>query len=249
MNYNFLAGLGEYVLFTGKTFFSLPTLIQRRHEIIIQFKRIGFDSVFLITLTAAFTGMVTALQAVYQSKGYIPIHLLSVLIGKSTMIELGPVLTALVLTGKVGAAITAEIGSMKVSEQLDALRSMNISPHSFLYIPRILAGVVAFPVLTIFANLLSIICAWYFSWIKYGIHYHTFFNNMKSYFMPFDLWSGLIKSVVFGFIVTSLGCFFGDRTTGGAEGVGSSTTNTVVFSAMLILVMDFMVAWVLLGQF
>lgn len=249
MNFNFLAGLGEYVLFIGKSFASLTSIPRRRHEIIIQFKRIGFDSIFLITLTAAFTGMVTALQAVYQSKGYIPIHLLSVLIGKSTMIELGPVLTALVLTGKVGAAITAEIGSMKVSEQLDALRSMNISLHGFLYMPRIVAGVIAFPVLTIFANLLSIICAWYFSWVKYGIHFHTFFNNMKSYFMPFDLWSGLIKAVVFGFIVTTLGCFFGDRTTGGAEGVGSSTTNTVVFSAMLILIMDFMVAWVLLGQF
>jgi len=212
----------------------------------LQLKRIGYDSIFLITLTAAFTGLVTALQAVYQSKGYIPLNLLSVLIGKSTMIELAPVLTALVMTGKVGASIAAEIGTMKVSEQLDALQSMNIAPEDFLYLPRIVAGLIVFPILTLYADLVSIVCAWYFSWIRYGIHYYTFFNNMRSYFESFDLLSGLIKAFVFGFIITSLSCFFGSRTSGGAEGVGRSTTLTVVYSAVLILVMDFFVAWLIL---
>ncbi len=245
MSFDFLAGIGEYTLFIGKVFRYLPRLVKRRQELTIQLKRIGYDSIFLITLTAAFTGLVTALQAVYQSKGYIPIDLLSVLIGKSTMIELAPVLTALVMTGKVGAAIAAEIGSMKVSEQLDALRSMNIAPEDFLYLPRIIAGLIAFPILTVFADLIGIICAWYFSWLRYGIHYYTFFNNMRSYFETNDLLSGIIKSIVFGFVITSLSCFFGNRTTGGAEGVGTSTTLTVVYSAVLILVMDFFVAWIL----
>jgi len=163
------------------------------------------------------------------------------------MVELAPVLTALVMTGKVGASIAAEIGTMKVSEQLDALRSMNISPAGFLYMPRILAGVITFPMLTVFANLVGILCAWYFSWLRYGIHWHTFFNSMKSYFEPFDLWSGLIKSAVFGFIITTFSCYFGDRSTGGAEGVGKSTTLTVVYSAVTILIMDFIVAWILFG--
>lgn len=245
MSFDFLAGIGEYTLFIGKVLRYLPRLVKRRQELTIQLKRIGYDSIFLITLTAAFTGLVTALQAVYQSKGYIPIDLLSVLIGKSTMIELAPVLTALVMTGKVGAAIAAEIGSMKVSEQLDALRSMNIAPEDFLYLPRIIAGLIAFPILTVFADLIGIICAWYFSWLRYGIHYYTFFNNMRSYFETNDLLSGIIKSIVFGFVITSLSCFFGNRTTGGAEGVGTSTTLTVVYSAVLILVMDFFVAWIL----
>lgn len=249
MNFNFLAGTGEYTIFVGRVFSRLPALFKRRQEFILQFKRIGYDSMFLITLTAAFTGLVTALQAVYQSKGYIPLELLSVLIGKSTMIELAPVLTALVMTGKVGAAIAAEIGTMKVSEQLDALQSMSVAPEEFLYLPRIAAGLIAFPILTVYANLVSIICAWYFSWLRYGIHYHTFFNGMRSYFETFDLFSGLIKSIVFGFIITSLSCFFGSRTEGGAEGVGRSTTLTVVYSAVLILVMDFFVAWVLFGGF
>ena len=247
MNFKFLAGLGDYVIFTGAALKSLRSVLVRRQEIVLQFKRIGFDSLFLISLTAAFTGLVTALQAVYQSKGYIPINLLSVLISKSTMVELAPVLTALVMTGKVGASIAAEIGTMKVSEQLDALRSMNIQPSEFLYMPRILAGVITFPMLTVFANLVGILCAWYFSWLRYGIHWHTFFNSMKSYFEPFDLWSGLIKSAVFGFIITTLSCYFGDRSTGGAEGVGRSTTLTVVYSAVTILIMDFIVAWILFG--
>lgn len=245
MNFSFLAGIGEYSIFIARVFRYLPRIFKRRQELVLQLKRIGYDSIFLITLTAAFTGLVTALQAVYQSKGYIPLHLLSVLIGKSTMIELAPVLTALVMTGKVGASIAAEVGSMKVTEQLDALQSMNIAPEDFLYLPRIIAGLVAFPLLTIFADLVGIICAWYFAWLRYGIHYYTFFNNMRSYFESFDLLSGLIKSIVFGFIITSLSCFFGNRTSGGAEGVGRSTTLTVVYSAVLILVMDFFVAWIL----
>ncbi|MCB5254172.1 MAG: ABC transporter permease [Candidatus Cloacimonadaceae bacterium] len=242
-----LAGIGEYSIFVGKSLASLKALFRRRLEFLIQFKRIGYDSLFLIFLTAAFTGLVTALQAVYQSKGYIPLNLLSVLIGKSTMIELAPVLTGLVLTGKVGAAMAAEIGTMKVSEQIDALHSMNISPHEFLYMPRILAGVVTFPLITIFANAVGIICAWYFSYIRYGLHQHTFFSNMRAYFEPFDLWSGLLKSMVFGFIITSLACYFGDRSYGGAEGVGRSTTQTVVYSSVAILIMDFVVAWMLFG--
>ncbi len=242
-----LAGIGEYSIFVGKSIASLGALHRRRLEFLIQFKRIGYDSLFLIFLTAAFTGLVTALQAVYQSKGYIPLNLLSVLIGKSTMIELAPVLTGLVLTGKVGAAMAAELGTMKVSEQIDALHSMNISPHEFLYMPRILAGVITFPLITIFANAVGIICAWYFSYIRYGLHQHTFFSNMRAYFEPFDLWSGLLKSMVFGFIITSLACYFGDRSYGGAEGVGRSTTQTVVYSSVAILIMDFIVAWMLFG--
>jgi phospholipid/cholesterol/gamma-HCH transport system permease protein len=244
---NVFAGIGEYSIFIGKSLARIPALSKRYPEFLIQFKRIGFDSLFLIALTAAFTGLVTALQAVYQSKGYIPLNLLSVLIGKSTMIELAPVLTALVLTGKVGASIAAEIGTMRVSEQIDALKSMNINPYEFLYMPRILAGMVAFPLITVFANAIGIICAWYFSWLRYGIHYYTFFNNMRSYFEPPDLWGGLAKSFVFGFIITTFACFHGNRCYGGAEGVGRATTLTVVYSAVAILVMDFIVAWVLFG--
>ena len=247
MNNSFLAGIGEYILFLGSIFGKFPRLVRRRAEVLIQLHRIGYDSLGLITLTAAFTGLVTALQAVYQTRGYIPVNYMGVLVGKSTMIELAPVLTALVLTGKVGASIAAEIGSMKVSEQLDALVSMNIDPVDFLYLPRIAAGLIIFPFLNVFAAIIGILTAWYFSWMRYGVHYYTFFNNMKSYFLPSDLWGGIIKSIVFGFIITSMGCYHGSKTWGGAEGVGKSTTQTVVQSSIMILIMDFAVAWLLFG--
>jgi len=247
MKLDFLAGVGAFTIFNGRVLKRLPHLGKRRQELVIQIKRIGVDSLPLIALTSSFTGLVTALQLVYQGRGYIPDHLFSVLISKSTMIELAPVLTALVMTGKVGAAIAAEIGSMKVSEQLDALRSMSVEPEEFLYLPRIAAGVVAFPLLTVFANMVGIGSAWFFNWVQNGIHYHTFFNNIRSYFQTFDLLSGIVKSIVFGFVITSLACFFGDRTRGGAEGVGRSTMQTVVYSSVWVLVMDFIVAFLILG--
>lgn len=248
MKFEPLTGLGAYILFVGRVLRSLGSLGKRRQEFLLQLKRTGVDSLPLIALTSAFTGLVTALQLVYQGRGYIPDHLISVLISKSTMIELAPVLTAMVMTGKIGAAIAAEIGSMRVSEQLDALRSMSIDPSEFLYLPRIAAGVVACPLLTIFANFVGILSAWFFNWMRNGIHFHTFFHNIRSYFMPFDLLSGIVKVVVFGFVITSLACYYGDRTTGGAEGVGRATMLTVVYSAAWVLVTDFFVAYLILGR-
>jgi len=239
------AAIGEFLIFLWQVLRCFPLVFKRMPELVLQIKRIGFDSIILITITGAFTGLVTALQAVYQTKGYIPVSYLGVLIGKSTMIELAPVLTALVLTGKVGAAIAAEIGTMRVSEQIDALQSMSIKPEEFLFMPRVLAGLITFPLLAIYASFIGICCAWYFSWRAYGIHYYTFFSNMKNYFQPSDLWGGLVKAFFFGFVITSIGCFFGDKTFGGAEGVGKSTTQTVVYSAIMILMMDFFVAWIL----
>lgn len=249
MRFRQLAGLGEYTMFMGSVFARFPMIFKRRQELMLQIKRLGVDSIFLIALTSAFTGLVTALQFNYQAGSFTRTYLVGILIGKSTMIELAPVLTALVMTGRVGASIAAEIGSMRVSEQLDALKSMSIAPEEFLYMPRILAGLITFPLITIFADVVGIFCAWYFFWLRLGIHYHTFFVNLRAAFETFDLISGVVKSLVFGFIITSLGCFFGDRTSGGAEGVGTSTTLTVVYSAAFILVMDFFVAWVLLRSF
>jgi phospholipid/cholesterol/gamma-HCH transport system permease protein len=244
---DWLTQIGKYFVFLFGCFRYLPNLPHRRHELVRQMHRIGFDSLFLITITAAFTGLVTAVQAIYQTKGYFPIQYIGVLVGKSTMIELAPVLTGLVMTGKVGASIAAEIGTMTVSEQIDALKTLAIEPADFLYLPRILAGIIIFPLLTIYAILIGIVSSWFFAFLRYGIYYHTFFNSMKNYFLPSDLWGGLVKSVFFGFIITSIGCYSGSRTTGGAEGVGKMTTQTVVYSAILILIMDFTVAWLMFG--
>ncbi|HRU47703.1 MlaE family ABC transporter permease [Candidatus Syntrophosphaera thermopropionivorans] len=249
MNFKLLAGTGAYTIFIGRVLKRLPKLPKRWQELTIQLKRIGVDSLFLITITSIFTGLVVAVQIIYQGSYYIPKNLFSVIIGKANMIELAPVLTGLVLTGKVGASIAAEIGTMRVSEQIDALQSMSIAPEEFLYLPRISAGVISAPLLTIYADLISIIAGWFFTWMRYGIRFFNFFNDMRIYFAPFDLIGGIIKAILFGFLITSLACFFGDKTTGGAEGVGHSTMQTVVYSSVGVLVLDFLVAILMMAHY
>jgi len=245
---NILSLVGEFVLFNISVFSHLTKIKKRTNEILKQMKRIGYDSLLLIAVTSAFTGLVTSVQASYQTSGYIPVSLIGVLIGKSTMIELAPVLTGLVLAGKVGASIAAEVGTMKVSEQLDALETMAIDPVDMVYMPRIIAGVIMFPILTIFANLIGIISAFLLSVYKYHVNAFSFFTNMRDFFLPSDLIGGLVKAVFFGLIITVVACFAGSKASGGAEGVGRVTTITVVYSSILILVMDFIVAALLFGS-
>ncbi len=240
--------VGDYVIFDLAILQSLVKIGKRFFEIIRQMKRIGFDSLLLITVTSAFTGLVTSVQASYQTSGYIPRSLIGVLVAKSTMIELAPVLTGLVLAGKVGASIAAEIGTMKVSEQIDALETMAINPIDYLYMPRVLAGAIMLPLLTIYANVIGIFSAFVLSVFKYNVNAFDFFNNIKNYFLASDLWGGLLKAFFFGIIITTLGCYAGSRTKGGAEGVGKAATVTVVYACIFILVMDFIVAALLFGN-
>lgn len=240
--------LGEFLIFNSFVFTSLTKFKKRMPEIVKQMKRIGFDSLPLITITSAFTGLVTAVQASYQTSGYIPKSFIGVLVGKSTMIELAPVLTGLVLAGKVGASIAAEIGTMKVSEQLDALEVLAINPADYIYMPRVVSGCLMVPLLTIYANFVGIFSAYFLSVSKYNVNAFSFFTNMRNYFLPSDLWGGLVKALFFGLIITSVGCFAGSRAKGGAEGVGKVSTLTVVYSSILILIMDFIVAAILFGS-
>ncbi len=241
--------LGSYVSFSARVLTRLPFIFKRFFELTKQLKKMGYDSILLITVTSGFTGLVTAVQASYQTRGYIPANLIGVMVSKSTMTELAPVLTGLVLSGKIGAAIAAEIGTMKVSEQIDAMKSLGVDPHDYLYLPRIISGIIVLPLLTIYANLIGIVSAFFVANIKYEVNVYTFFVNMKNYFKPMDLWGGLVKSFFFGLIITSIACYTGSRTAGGAEGVGKATTLTVVYSSILILLMDFVVAVILFGGY
>lgn len=245
---NLLATVGEYVLFNLKIITFYPKILKRIPQILKEMKKVGYDSLFLISITSAFTGLVTSVQASYQTSGYIPESLIGVLVGKATMIELAPVLTGLVLTGKIGASIAAEVGTMKVNEELDALRSMGIDPMGFVYLPKIIASVLMVPLLEIFAIIVGIFSAFTLSIFKYGVNGYTFFSNMRNFFNPSDLWGGVLKAVIFGFLISTIGCYFGSKTKDGAEGVGRAATLTVVNSSILILVMDFAVAALLFGH-
>jgi len=240
--------LGEFVIFNAHVISHLDRIRKRTFEIIKQMKRIGFDSLLLITVTSAFTGLVTSVQASYQTSGYIPKDLIGVLVGKSTMIELAPVLTGLVLAGKVGASIAAEIGTMKVSEQLDALETMAIDPLDYVYMPRIIAAAIMVPLLTIYSNIIGIFSAYFLSVYKYGVNAYSFFTNMRDFFLPSDLWGGLVKALLFGLVISTVGCFVGQKASGGAEGVGKVSTLTVVYSSILILILDFIVASLLFSN-
>ncbi len=239
--------IGHFSIFTVETLKSIKDIKKRRFILVNQLKKIGYDSILLIIVTSAFTGLVSALQASYQTKGYIPLNLISVMIAKSSMIELSPVLTALVLAGKVGATISAEIGSMKVTEQIDALISMAVEPHEYIYMPKLIASIIMLPVLTLLSILVSIISAFIFSKQVFHVTAYTFFINIKLFFEPMDLWVGLIKAACFGFIITSIANFTGSITSNGAEGVGLSTTNTVIYSSIGILTTDFLVAHLIFG--
>jgi len=210
-----------------------------------QMDRIGVGSVGLVVVISLFTGAVAAVQAAYQFSSVVPMRYLGSVILRSVIIELGPVLTALVVGGRVGAAIAAELGSMKVTEQIDALRAMGINPVRFLIIPRVIAATVMLPVMTVFADAIAVFGGFVVSVVTIGVGPSTYINSLKDFFYLKDLASGLLKAVCFGNIIGTMGCFYGFRTEGGAEGVGTATTRAVVASCVLVLIVDYLLASVL----
>ncbi len=203
-----------------------------------QLARIGVDSIPIALFIATFTGIVLALQASYTFTGAIPLYFVGVLVGKTMIMELGPVLTGLALAGRIGANVAAEIGSMKVTEQIDALETLAYPPNAYLVVPRVLAGVIMFPAVTILAIGMGITSGWVTSLQLLDMSTPQFVRGLTLFFFPFDVWFAIIKATSFGLVVTLVGCFYGFHTTGGAEGVGRSTTKAVVVSSMLILVLD-----------
>ena len=214
--------------------------------VIVQMRRIGVDSLPVALFIAAFTGVVLALQASYTFTGAVPLYFVGTLVGKTMMLELGPVLAGLALAGRVGASMAAELGTMKVTEQVDALETLAYDPQSYLVIPRVLAGTLMFPVIVAFAVATGIVTGWLTSLVLLDLSTPDFIKGLKLFYVFKDVWFGLLKSASFGFTITLIGCIVGLATRGGAEGVGRSTTRAVVYSAIVILVLDAFWAVVLL---
>lgn len=212
-----------------------------------QMGRIGVESVPIALFIAAFTGMVLALQASYTFTGQVPLYFVGALVGKTMILELGPVLTGLSLSGRVGANIAAEIGTMRVTEQIDALETLAYDPVAYLVTPRVLAGAIMFPMVVILSIAIGIAAGWGTSMALLDLTSAEFSKGLRLFFDPWDVQFAAIKSVTFGMTVTSIGCSFGFHTRGGAEGVGQATTRAVVISSMIILVLDAFWAAVLLS--
>jgi phospholipid/cholesterol/gamma-HCH transport system permease protein len=213
---------------------------------LIQLRRVGVDSLPVALFIAAFTGVVLALQASYTFTGAVPLYFVGTLVGKTMMLELGPVLTGLALAGRVGASMAAELGTMKVTEQVDALETLAYDPQSYLVVPRVVAATLMFPVIVAFAIAVGIVTGWLTSLALLDLSTPDFIKGLKLFYVFKDIWFGLLKSATFGATIALVGCIVGLSTRGGAEGVGRSTTRAVVYSAILILVLDAFWAVVLL---
>lgn len=204
-----------------------------------QMEFIGVNSLFVVMLTSLFTGMVLALQTYYAFRMFSAETLVGATVALSMTRELGPVITGLMVTGRAGSAICAEIGTMRVTEQIDALTVMAVNPVQYLVMPRILAGFIVMPLLTIVSDVMGILGGYIVGVQVLDIHGGLFMNKIYEYVEIGDIYNGLIKASVFGVILALVGCARGYYTRGGAEGVGRSTTSAVVLASVLILTSDY----------
>src|SRR5713226_10259920 len=209
---------------------------------------VGYGSLFIVLLVSAFAGAVTSLQTGYQFTGTLPLYYAGAVISESMILELGPVLTGLILAGRIGARYAAELGTMRVTEQIDALESLGRSPVTHLILPRVLAGFVVIPALVMFANITGLLSGWIAAKSSIGITNADFIYGARYFSRPFVLWYSMIKAVFFAGAVTMIPCYIGYNTQQGAEGVGRSTTVAVVASSVTILFLDTLLATVLLSR-
>lgn len=238
--------LGRFGQFLSKMVRALPDVGVWSRLSVVQMRRVGVDSLPVALFIAAFTGVVLALQASYSFAGTVPLYFVGTLVGKSMMLELGPVLVGLALAGRVGASMAAELGTMTVTEQVDALETLAYDPQSFLVLPRVIAGTTMVPMIVALAILTGIVTGWLASLGLLDLSTQEFVKGLKLFYRFKDTWYGLFKSATFGFTITLVGCVVGLGTRGGAEGVGRSTTRAVVYAAVLLLVLDAFWALVLL---
>lgn len=239
--------LGKYSSLLYQALRSSTEFSTYRQNLFQELVKVGYDSVPIIMLTGIFTGSVMTLQSAYQlESAFIPLSTIGAIVSESILIELAAVISSLVLSGKVGARVATELGTMRVSEQIDALESMGFNSVSFLVVPRVMAGILMFPVLYIVASITGLGGGIAAGLLSGTVPPEEFLKGARMYFYPWNVVFGFVKSFVFGFIITSVSCYKGYFARGGAEGVGKSTTNATVLSCIYVLLADFVLAALLL---
>ncbi|MFA5311297.1 MAG: ABC transporter permease [Candidatus Omnitrophota bacterium] len=231
----FLGGLANLTL---KTFYLSFTPPYKKNRILEQAKKAGLDSLPLVSLIALFIGFIFALQTAYFMQRIGSELYIASLVALSIVRELGPVITALVVAGRVGAAITAEIGSMQVTEQIDALETFATNPVKYLVVPRFLALSLMLPLLTLYADAIGILGSYLICVFRLGISSSIYLRVTFEALWYKDIFTGLFKTIFFGMIIAIISCYEGFNVRGGAEGVGRATTRSVVFSFIMIIVAD-----------
>ena len=243
----FFEQLGEYLILLSQVFRSVDVWHSYIPNTIDQMIIIGSRSIPIVILTSLSSGMVTCVQGAYQmTTTLVPKWYIGGIVGNGVFLELAPLITGLVLAGRVGANIAAEIGTMRVTEQIDALETLSLDPVGYLLFPRIVAGTLMLPILIIISDFFGILGGLVTCIFTLDMNMYQFLKGPRSWFNPWDPIFGLIKSVHFGFAITSIACYFGYFTRGGAEGVGKATTSTVVVSCVSILILDYFLAEILL---
>jgi phospholipid/cholesterol/gamma-HCH transport system permease protein len=242
-----LLELQEYVKLCGAVARGCVSRPFYHRDVVEQFDAIGLGSMTVVILTGMFTGAVLALQSGFTLDQFGARSAVGRLVSASMVKELGPVLTALMVTGRVGSGIAAELGSMVVTEQISALRALGTDPIRKLAVPRVLAGVVMVPLLTIIANAVGMVGAWAISVYQLRVASSVYWNSVVDALYIQDVWMGLIKPFFLGFAIVSIGCHVGLRTTGGTQGVGRATTNAVVAASVAVLAVDFFVTKLLIA--
>jgi phospholipid/cholesterol/gamma-HCH transport system permease protein len=238
--------LGDLTLFFWKIIEALPAAFRRMHLIVEQMMALGVSSIPIIILTSVFVGAVSTWQVKYLFADAIPLTYLGSAVGKAVFTELGPVFTALIITGRISAKLAAELGTMRVTEQIDALTCLSLDPYHYLLAPRMVAGVVMLPILTIFSSFIAIISAQLLAQLALKLDAAIFYQGLKWLFRVQDVIICLVKAFVFGGVITLSGCYFGYFTSGGAVGVGVSTKNAVVAAMVLILLCNLIVVNILI---
>ncbi len=245
---DFFYHVGAIAIMLSRTARSIREFPKTIPHVVEQVERIGVGSIPIVVLTSSFIGMVAAVQTAYQLKDYVPEDLIGAGIWKAVSIEFAPVFTAVILAGKAGAGIAAELGTMRVSEQIDALEVMGINPYRFLVLPRLIAFILSSPLLTILSMFVSIVSALLLSQLLFSMDTSNLIMGMKTFYSYKDTFGAIVKALVFGASTSIVSCYFGFNTTGGAMGVGKTTTFSVVVSIFLILFFDYILGVLIYGS-
>jgi phospholipid/cholesterol/gamma-HCH transport system permease protein len=244
---NLFSAIGDFSSFFSRSVFIPWQLNQSKRRIMRQVYEVGIGSLPIIVIIAAFVGLVSIVQTSYQVAGSVPRYILGMTVGRMVLIELGPILTALMVSGRCASSMAAEIGTMRVTEQIDALEIMAVNPYRFLNLPRIAGTLIALPVLTVIAEFDSLIVAGGYAHFFLKVPFDVFNYGLTHFFYAKDFFGGLAKSFFFALVIATAGCYFGFNVRGGAREVGRAATYAVVTASILILTLDFLIALVIFG--
>jgi len=240
--------VGEMVILLGQTLYFFREAPRNMASIFTQMAAIGYETLPVAAVMAFFVGIVLALQTGVELQKYGGQNIIGAIVGHSMIRELGPVMTSFLVAGRIGSAMTAELGVMKVYEEIDALKTLDINPVRYLVMPRFIACIICLPVLVIYASCIGIVGGAIISNLhpKIFVSYATYYDSLTAALRLEEVSKGLIKSFVFGAIIALVSCYVGFKTSGGARGIGIATTRSVVLSFMLILISDYFITRLLM---